>query len=154
VFRIREVLEGLAARLATEDVRRGTDAGELLELEARPKKEFEGSALAYMRYNDAFHNLVVRLSGNRQLIELVRQLHVRVYRLQVEALRSSASYIDSRREHGGIVRAIVKGDGGRAESDHRKYWPTLLSFLREQPSATLLSTPSASNAALRKRHRP
>jgi DNA-binding GntR family transcriptional regulator len=121
VFRIREALEALAARLAAENVRRGANPGELLELEARFHRNFDGSAVGYMRYNDAFHDLVVRLSGNEQLIQLVRQLHVRVYRLQVEALRSSASYIDSRREHGAIVRAIAKGDGATAERLMRRH---------------------------------
>lgn len=115
VFRIREALEALAARLAAENVRRGADAGELVALETQFRKAFDGSAAAYMRYNDAFHDLVVRLSGNEQLIQLVNQLHARVYRLQVEALRSSGSYIDSRHEHGAIVRAIAAGDGKTAE---------------------------------------
>jgi DNA-binding GntR family transcriptional regulator len=115
VFRIREALEALAARLAAENVRRGADPGPLVALEACFHGAFDGSPVAYMHYNDSFHDLVVRLSGNEQLIQLVRELHARVYRLQVEALRSSGSYIASRREHGAIVRAIAKGDGPRAE---------------------------------------
>lgn len=121
VFRIREVLEGLAARLAAENVRSGASADELVDLEARFDRDFDGSAVAYMRYNDMFHEVIVRLSGNEQLIQLVRQLHLRVYRLQVEALRSSGSYIDSRREHGAILRSIAEGDGATAERLMRRH---------------------------------
>jgi DNA-binding GntR family transcriptional regulator len=130
VFRIREALEALAARLAAENVRRGADPGELIELEARFHRDFDGSPVAYMHYNDTFHDLVVKLSKNEQLIQLVRQLHARVYRLQVEALRSSGSYADSRREHSAIVRAIAKGAAAAAERlmrDHiRRRLPEIL----------------------------
>jgi DNA-binding GntR family transcriptional regulator len=121
VFRIREVLEGLAARLAADNVRQGVNARELLKLEVAFHRTFDGSPAAYMHYNDLFHELIVRLSANEQLSQLLRQLHVRVYRLQVEALRSSTSHVNSRREHDAIVRAIVKGNGAEAERIMRNH---------------------------------
>ena len=121
VFRIREVLEGLAARLAADNVKQGESAHELLALEESHRLTFDGSPASYMRYNDLFHALIVRLSANEQLIQLLRQLHVRVYRLQVEALRTSVSYVNSRREHEEIVRAIAKGKGAEAERIMRNH---------------------------------
>jgi DNA-binding GntR family transcriptional regulator len=121
VFQIREVLEGLAARMAAENIPNGADARALVDLEAQFKREFKGSALDYMRYNDRFHELIVRLSGNEQLIQMTHQLHLRVYRLQFEALQSSGSFLQSRREHDGILKAILNGDGARAETLMRQH---------------------------------
>jgi DNA-binding GntR family transcriptional regulator len=115
VFQIRESLEGLAAKLAAENVKNGADISELSKLDESFHRSFEGSAVDYMRYNDLFHNLIIQLSANAQLILILRQLHVRVYRLQFEASRSSASYIASRREHAMIVKAIKDGNGSDAE---------------------------------------
>jgi DNA-binding GntR family transcriptional regulator len=115
LFRIREVLEGLAARLAAENVGRGLAATELMRLEAEFKKSFDGSAAAYMQYNEVFHDLIVRLSGNEQLIQTARQLHTRVYRLQFEALSASSGLRETRREHQAIVRAILHAQGAKAE---------------------------------------
>jgi DNA-binding GntR family transcriptional regulator len=115
VFQIREVLEGMAGRLAAENVKNGADLSKLQALEARFDREFDGSSLAYMRYNDAFHDLIVRLSGNDQLIQIVRQLQVRVYRIQYDSLRSSDAFLRSRSEHKAILQALVRGDAARAE---------------------------------------
>jgi DNA-binding GntR family transcriptional regulator len=135
VFRIREVLEGLAARLAAENVGAGTDIAALLQLEQQFEKRFDGTAAKYIAYNDAFHQMIVHLSRNDHLIEILDRVQVRVYRVQAESLNSSAAFKRSRSEHKAIVAALVKGDGEKAEALMRRHirhrLPEILADTRE-----------------------
>jgi DNA-binding GntR family transcriptional regulator len=120
-FRIGEVLEGLAARLSGENVQQGHSTSELEELEVRFDQEFDGSPAAYMRYDDRFHGIIIALSRNEQLIELVRQLNVRTYRLQYQSLRESSSFRRSRLAHKAIPKSLRNGEGQQAEQLMRQH---------------------------------
>jgi DNA-binding GntR family transcriptional regulator len=120
-FHIREALEGLAARLAAERVREGADLSALLDLDRDFRSGFDGSPAAYTRYNDRFHRLIVGLSGNVQLVEMVGRLNMRVYRLQDQMLRDAGSLRQSAADHAAIVRSLVAGDGARAERLMRRH---------------------------------
>lgn len=121
VFRVREVLEGLAARLAAENVTTGADLRPLLDLECRFEKNFDGTRVKYIAYNDAFHQMIVRLSQNDHLIEMSDRLHTRVYRVQAKSLNSSAAFQRSRLEHKAVVGALVDADGEKAERLMRRH---------------------------------
>ena len=85
------------------------------------KKSFDGTRAKYIAYNDAFHQMIVRLSQNDHLIEMCDRLHIRVYRVQAESLNSSAAFKRSRSEHKAIVAALVKADGEKAERLMRRH---------------------------------
>jgi DNA-binding GntR family transcriptional regulator len=121
VFRVREVLEGLAARLAAENAAQGADLSPLLALERRFEKEFDGTGAKYIAYNDAFHQMIVSLSRNDHLVEMAHRLQVRVYRVQAEQLNSSQAFQRSRAEHKAIVAALLDGDGDKAERLMRRH---------------------------------
>lgn len=121
VFRVREVLEGLAARMVAEKAGVGEDLSALSDLERRFEKDFDGTAARYIAYNDEFHQAIVNLSGNNHLIEMTHRLQVRVYRLQVDHLNSSEAFRRSRAEHKSILAALRDGDGARAERLMRKH---------------------------------
>jgi DNA-binding GntR family transcriptional regulator len=121
VFRVREVLEGLAARMVAEKAGDGEDVSILSELERRFEKDFDGTAASYMAYNDQFHQTIIKLGGNEHLIEMAHRLQVRVYRLQAEHLNSSEAFRRSRAEHKSILSALRSGDGDKAERLMRKH---------------------------------
>jgi DNA-binding GntR family transcriptional regulator len=126
LFDVREVLEGLAARLAARlAASRIHDAkemrAELLKLQSTYRDGSDGSARAYMQYNDEFHSLIVRMSGNAQLIGLIAQVQVRVYRLQLHALHSPRAFAAMQREHEAVVTAVLAGDGAGAERAMRRH---------------------------------
>ncbi len=113
VFRVREVLEGLAARMVAEKAAAGENLSVLRDLERRFEKDFDGTAARYIAYNDAFHEAIISLSGNDHLIEMAHRLHLRVYRLQAERLNSSEAFRRSRAEHKSILSALRDGDGAK-----------------------------------------
>lgn len=121
VFRVREVLEGLAARIVAENATAGDDLAVLRELERRFEKDFDGTAGSYIAYNDAFHEAIIGLSRNDHLIEMAHRLQVRVYRLQAEQLNSSEAFRRSRAEHKAILVALREGNGEKAERLMRKH---------------------------------
>jgi DNA-binding GntR family transcriptional regulator len=122
VIDLREALEGLAVRRAAE---RAT-AEFVKELRAcfqgfRPE-ELESRKRAYAAADHQFHILLVRASGNRQLIRMMDLLNIRIqmYRLRTVALnRRNAVLVH--REHLEIIEAVDHRDGERAECQIRAH---------------------------------
>ncbi|HEX6312852.1 MAG TPA: GntR family transcriptional regulator, partial [Acidimicrobiia bacterium] len=77
LFRIRELLEGEAARLAATRI---DDADHRVRLEqaiaAVDAYREPGESIAYMDENSRFHELIVELGGNKLLSRLIGQLQV------------------------------------------------------------------------------
>ena len=121
LYTLRGALEALAARLAAEN------------MDEHKRKLIEDSfadLIAAAESNDAksigdadlaLHKAIVVLSGHRRLAEqyaLVEQ-QVRMYIASTNArLRSRRLVV---REHQGLVRAILNGDGGEAERLAREH---------------------------------
>lgn len=129
IYEVREVLEGLAARLAAEK-RRSSD-GRLAALEKTFNKTFDGTAVSYLRYNAEFHGLVVDMAGNTELARLVENLQIPSFILLVHVLVDALSIARARAEHRPIVEAIVKGDGNRAERTMRAHIRSTKAFVLE-----------------------
>ena len=121
LYQVREMLEGLAARLAAQNIGRGRHRARLTALESQFDRSFDGSPTAYMRYNERFHELVVQMSGSDILIRLVVQLHVPVYTLQFHSLVDPRSVAAARKQHRAIAKAILAGDGAKAERLMRRH---------------------------------
>ena len=119
VNEIREVLEGLAASLAAQQI---DDVGRaaLIELEQDWDRGTRG--WTYPEYNERFHNLIVEASANKALPVYIDQAKLLFFRLQFHRiLRSAAAERRSRREHARIVAAILKGDAKAAERAMRDH---------------------------------
>ncbi|CAN0119387.1 unnamed protein product, partial [Phaeothamnion confervicola] len=63
LYDIREVLEGLAARLAAQHMRAPAFRKQVAAIEAAYDRADDGSARAYMGYNEAFHRAILDLSA-------------------------------------------------------------------------------------------
>ena len=115
LFRIREVVEGLAARLAAEAMR---DATRRAEYQARLAEiEIMGQApgASFSDENIAFHELILRFADNPQLTGLMRQLQLPLARFQIRASVDDGYRLASRAEHGLLGVAIRSGDAEAAE---------------------------------------
>jgi DNA-binding GntR family transcriptional regulator len=121
LYQVREMLEGLAARLAAENIGRGRHRSQLTALEKSFDRGYDGSPTGYMRYNEQFHALVVRMSESDILIRLVGQLHIPVYTLQFHSLVDPRSVAAARRQHKALAKAILAGDGTKAERLMRQH---------------------------------
>jgi DNA-binding GntR family transcriptional regulator len=120
IFSVREVLEGLAARMAAQNIHLHNNRQMLLALEKEFSEERPATPLSYIKYNDRFHSLIVKLSDNNHLVRLEGQFLARIYRLQVDTLTSSPPFM-SVREHKAIVKAILDRKPSRAEMLMRRH---------------------------------
>lgn len=121
IFQIREVLEGLAARLAAENV----------DLEAL--KEFESFYLDALRKNPGeslqeifnfgmkFHDFIINSAANQRIKKILKDLRVqfeisRIFFLNQNSNVKPSRAVQSINEHLGIIEALKKSDGKLAEA--------------------------------------
>lgn len=163
---IRGVLEGTAARLAAE---RLADSSELEPLRrlCREMEEFDRLSLDsfahYMDMNEAFHAAVVDLAKSAMLGRTMQQA-VSLPFASPSAMvfptsglaNADATLAIAKEHHRGIVEAIAKRQGTRAESLAREHAfigrhvlelaLSDIAALRRVPGASLISMPAAGSA--------
>lgn len=115
LYDLREVLDGLAARLAAA---RATPA-ELATLDralGRMRQCLERrDANQWFGAHVAFHDAIFRASGHVRLQSLSAVVRLSIQRFHPLLLRTPHRLEDAHREHRGIYEAIVAGNGERAE---------------------------------------
>ncbi|MDA5192567.1 GntR family transcriptional regulator [Govanella unica] len=123
-YLIREMLEGLVARLATPVIY-GTPKLKkaLLDLRAvmRTTVKSSESIDAYSQSNTEFHKLLVEAAGSAQLERLVEQVQLPMYRIVYVRLLSETAREKSMKDHERIIEAILKGDAKAAEAAMRAH---------------------------------
>jgi DNA-binding GntR family transcriptional regulator len=122
LFRVREVLEGLAARLAAERIDAPGVREKVLSMlkhihKAGPHFDVED----HMEDNEIFHRTIFELSGNRFLQRVMTPLQMPTYRAAFFRLLKSANQKRSLDQHIAIVEAIIAGKPDRAEAAMRKH---------------------------------
>jgi len=133
IFELREVLEGLACRLATE---RMTDAQiddleRLLEEHRHSSGLRDGSAYYQQAGELDFHYRIAVASGNKQLVDvLCRDLYhlLRIHRFRSSSVPGRAFRAFD--EHMAIVKAMRARDGQQAEIRMREHVRCALESLR------------------------
>ncbi|MCK8671559.1 GntR family transcriptional regulator [Rhodococcus sp. HM1] len=114
-YQVREVLEGLSARLAAQNIDApGHRERVLSAIDKSRSIAAAGDQPTYFDENFRFHRIIVELSGNPRLIELTDRLETQTFRLQFRSAKSN--FVDySIAEHEEIAEAILAGDGNQAE---------------------------------------
>ncbi|WP_022930386.1 GntR family transcriptional regulator [Patulibacter americanus] len=146
-YAVREVLDGLAARLAALRATRA-DVAELEEMLERQHTFTDASGSfdvgGYTQANVAFHARIVDLAdndfvtGQLPLVPLTSQVFVPKRLIAEDRARSAVA------EHELIVAAIAKGDGAQAEEQARQHIRVTIDGLlrtREQQAERVPSTP-------------
>jgi DNA-binding GntR family transcriptional regulator len=115
LYRVRESLEGLAARMAAENIER---PGHRVQLE-RLRREMAATAArgdidTYYRHNETMHSLIVAQSGNTHLVRLVDQLRLSTFRVQFWGGALIERCRRSHRDHEVIFTAILAGQPSQA----------------------------------------
>lgn len=118
---VREVLEGLACRLAARSI----SNIELYTLE-RLMAEMEQAAAAdrlgdLVEFNHQFHETIWIASRNRYLAQQLRQLRQFIHRLQESTLSFPGRKDEAHREHQAIFDAIAAGNPEEAERLAREH---------------------------------
>src|SRR5262249_18589300 len=114
IYQVREVLEGLASRLAAQNATKEEIKG-LQALEKNFDQHFDGTTQEFLRYNDMFHRLIVRASGNAELVGMIQNLEIPPFILLVHELLEASSIKTAQAEHRPIVAAIAKRNAVKAE---------------------------------------
>lgn len=124
IYRVREALEGMAARLAAEHMTPDEVAGlhQVLS-QHEQQQDIQEDTAYFQREGDLdFHYRIIQGSHNRTLIDLlIGELYhlVRMYRYQFSAMANRPRKALS--EHRRIVEAIEAGDGEMAELLMRRH---------------------------------
>ncbi len=124
LYEVREVIEGLAARLAAKHIDQADNAKRLRAAIKQMRDVFDsGDAAKYMESNERLHGLIFELSGNDTLIKMVQQLRLPVFRLQFSRMMRSSGEArnDSVEDHEKVVQAILAGNPQKAERAMRKH---------------------------------
>ncbi len=138
LFQIREALEGQAARLAAECI---DEAGNRKAFEAIVE---EGEMLrerldmqAFTIYNRAFHQAIVKLSGNTELALLIDRYQLAVFMAQLkQAIGAQAIILNSIDQHLVIAQAILAGDADGAYAAMKAHlWHSANSMFQTEEAA-------------------
>jgi DNA-binding GntR family transcriptional regulator len=106
-------LEGMAARLACD---KASDKDlDKLGRAFGPRPEDEDDVSEYSDRNLAFHQAIIRLSGNAKIAELTGNLILHMRAIRAVSVRQAGRLETSRREHGQILEALKARDADEAE---------------------------------------
>jgi DNA-binding GntR family transcriptional regulator len=121
IYQVREALEGVAARLASQNIGKSNYKNRLRALEQEFDAKKDGTPSTYLQYNEQFHRLIVEMSGNSRLIRMVEQLQHAAFLVLIQVVSTRQAADQARADHRPIVTAILKGDGAKAERAMRAH---------------------------------
>lgn len=120
--RVREVLEGLSARLAAETVLVQAQRGALSShQEVLDTAEQGGDIDRYNAENFAYHATIAGIAGNRHVVDFLQRVRLPLYRLQLPRSFSADSMARSNADHKVITTAILSGSPDAAEAAMRAH---------------------------------
>jgi len=126
VLRIRGVLEGLAARLATKMI----SEEEIKELEKYQKQmEYytkKDDVLAFSEMDAEFHELILNICGNNKLIQIRKNISDQAHRYRIRSLSIPGRLKYSLKEHQEIVEALKRKDAEQADRLSQKHIENVL----------------------------
>jgi DNA-binding GntR family transcriptional regulator len=115
LYKVRQVLEGLAARTVAEN---GDQAvmKQIRELQKQMDAcEKSRNNVEFARLNEEWHTTIAAGSGNHYLIEFLDRLKIPIFRYLLNMLYEGTVVPEANRDHKVISRAILSGDGDEAE---------------------------------------
>jgi DNA-binding GntR family transcriptional regulator len=139
IYRVREALEGMAARLAAENTSGAEVAGlwDLLALHEQQQDLQEDTAYFQREGDLDFHYRIIQGSHNRTLIDLlIGEIYYRVRRFRYQFSMTANRPQKALAEHRRIVEAIEARDGEMAELLMRRHISRAREFLEAQAAST------------------
>jgi DNA-binding GntR family transcriptional regulator len=137
LLQIREALEGMAARLATNHVAKTG----LEKWRRQMEIEFQnGGGRKYRGYSDVdrrFHEFVIAASGNHHLTQLMKSLRDRIQMLRYRSVILPGRARKSYQEHLRIIDALAARDSDLAEERMRAHIRKVKADLTASMSADL-----------------
>lgn len=137
IYAIREVLEGLAARLAAERASEPWLAG-LQELwDAHAEAVESGDTARHVELDGEFHHRIREAAGNERLAESLDRLQGQIRLAMATTSRRGGGPPVALAEHRAILDAIRTGDGDQAERVAREHIRRLQESLHAASEASM-----------------
>ncbi len=115
VLEVRCALEELAVELSCERISK-EGLTELIQRNDELKKAVADGDLSLSAQKDAaFHDVIYHASNNQQLISMLNNLRLRMYRYRIEYLKEESSHETLIGEHALLIKAIEKKEVERAK---------------------------------------
>jgi DNA-binding GntR family transcriptional regulator len=116
ILTTREVLEGLAAFQAAENIGEQGNKEKVLEvLERIQQMQRDRADIDFLADNSNFHHFIIELSGNKVLQQQIEQLQLPGIRSRFFSQVSEVMWQRSLREHEILLETILEGDTILAE---------------------------------------
>lgn len=134
LFEIREVLEGLAAKLAAKriDEDNNRQIFEAIWREVGPSDQRLPWDV-FTENNQRFHNTIIQIGGNQQLKDTIDKLQLPIMMVQVGRLMGADTTAESESHHIQIASAILAGDPDRAEQAMQRHLRELGAWVLSLP---------------------
>jgi DNA-binding GntR family transcriptional regulator len=122
IGRVREMIEGLAARQAAEKQPDDASSSHFERLAERMNAAVEQQdAAMFGQLNKDFHDLIVATANNDVLTTTLDRLRVPLFRLQFYEGMTVANLVERNRDHQEIARAILSARPDDAEEAMRQH---------------------------------
>lgn len=124
IVEIRKVNETLACQWAVQRIT--TKSLQALEknLSLAEATLDKGHPEAFLKYDEEFHEILVRASGSQHLFDLCQQLRRLMWRYRLESIKNSQTVRKAIQDHHRILEALKKKDEisiGQAMIEHLSY---------------------------------
>lgn len=119
LYAMREVLEGAAARFASQHALPAEI--QLLEDLLAMQKDLEGGAEEQSKHNRSFHQSIYRMAHNRYLLDILTKSQDYMVLLRQTTYNAPGRNETAYHEHTAIVDAIKARDSDRAEEAARRH---------------------------------
>ncbi|RUM96694.1 GntR family transcriptional regulator [Pseudaminobacter arsenicus] len=150
---MREMLELFSIRIALEclAVQEGTANLSDQAIRARFETDIQPIWLPeqrvpsgdYIAENKAFHDAIIRASGNETLAVVTNQLQLPLLMFQLSKKLTIANIAASLNEHRSIAQAMLDGDATAAETRMRQHLERARSIAFEMPSQVFRAEPKS-----------
>lgn len=121
IFEVREVIEGLAARLAAAKIDEGFHRVRLQACRDAMAEAAASMGPSYVAHNQELHELIYTIAGNGKVNEIAGQLTLPIYRMRYHHLIDPTYIQTSMAEHERLIDAILAGDETLAERLMREH---------------------------------
>jgi DNA-binding GntR family transcriptional regulator len=121
LLRMREVLEGLVARLAAERATKEQRAGLRSAVEATERALADDDLMRYSALNREFHMLLIAAAKSPQAAAALDSLHFPLVKFQFQVVLVPGRKQQNLDEHQELLRAVEKEDGDAAERTAREH---------------------------------
>lgn len=121
-YDMREMLEGLAARLVAASLLSKQDRATLEETQRDLDEAAESFSIErFIRANDRYHEFIIGHADNAFLGAFLERLRIPIFRLQFHVFYTPEIMRKSNADHQVITAAILSGDGKKAEAAMRAH---------------------------------